>query len=175
MAKVSFSKLGLTKNQEVKILNWNEQNIEVRQYLPISEKLELISNVINFAHDGNANFANPVQVEVFTGLELLYAYTNISFTDKQKEDPAKLFDLVKSSRLLDSVIMLIPANEYTDLVTGVQNSITAIYAYQNSVMGVLDNISTDYSNLNLDATEIQKALSDPNNMSLLKNVLTKLG
>lgn len=175
MAKVSFSKLGLTKNQEVKILNWNEQNIEVRQYLPISEKLELISNVINFAHDGNANFANPVQVEVFTGLELLYTYTNISFTDKQKEDPAKLFDLVKSSRLLDSVIMLIPANEYTDLVTGVQNSITAIYAYQNSVMGVLDNISTDYSNLNLDATEIQKALSDPNNMALLKNVLTKLG
>lgn len=175
MAKVSFSKLGLTKNQEVKILNWNEQNIEVRQYLPISEKLELISNVINFAHDGNANFANPVQVEVFTGLELLYAYTNISFTDKQKEDPAKLFDLVKSSRLLDSVVMMIPANEYTDLVTGVQNSITAIYAYQNSVMGVLDNISTDYSNLNLDATEIQKALSDPNNMALLKNVLTKLG
>lgn len=175
MAKVSFSKLGLIKNQEVKILNWNEQNIEVRQYLPISEKLELISNVINFAHDGNANFANPVQVEVFTGLELLYAYTNISFTDKQKEDPAKLFDLVKSSRLLDSVIMLIPANEYTDLVTGVQNSITAIYAYQNSVMGVLDNISTDYSGLNLDATEIQKALSDPNNMALLKNVLTKLG
>lgn len=175
MAKVSFSKLGLTKNQEVKILNWNEQNIEVRQYLPISEKLELISNVINSAHDGNSNFANPVQVEVFTGLELLYAYTNISFTDKQKEDPAKLFDLVKSSRLLDSVIMLIPAKEYTDLVTGVQNSITAIYAYQNSVMGVLDNISTDYSNLNLDATEIQKALSDPNNMALLKNVLTKLG
>lgn len=175
MAKVSFSKLGLTKNQEVKILNWNEQNIEVRQYLPISEKLELISNVINFAHDGNANFANPVQVEVFTGLELLYAYTNINFTDKQKEDPTKLFDLVKSSRLLDSVIMMIPVNEYTDLVTGVQNSITAIYAYQNSVMGVLDNISTDYSNLNLDAIEIQKALSDPNNMALLKDVLTKLG
>lgn len=175
MAKVSFSKLGLTKNQEVKILNWNEQNIEIRQYLPISEKLELISNVINFAHDGNANFANPVQVEVFTSLELLYAYTNINFTDKQKEDPAKLFDLVKSSSLLDSVIMMIPANEYNDLVTGVQSSITAVYAYQNSVMGVLDNISTDYSNLNLDATEIQKALSDPNNMALLKNVLTKLG
>lgn len=175
MAKVSFSKLGLTKNQEVKILNWNEQNIEVRQYLPISEKLELISNVINFAHDGNANFANPVQVEVFTGLELLYAYTNISFTDKQKEDPAKLFDLVKSSRLLDSVIMLIPANEYTDLVTGVQNSITAIYAYQNSVMGILDNISTDYSNLSLDATEIREQLSNENNLRLLKDVISKLG
>lgn len=175
MAKVSFTKLGLTKNQDIKILNWNDQNIEVRQYLPISEKLELISNVINSAHNGNANFANPVQVEAFTGLELLYAYTNITFTDKQKEDPAKLFDLVKSSHLLDNVIATIPVDEYNDLVNGVQNSVTAIYAYQNSVLGVLDNISTDYSNLNLDATEIQKALSDPNNMNLLKEVLTRLG
>ena len=175
MAKVSFSKLGLTKNQEVKILNWNEQNIEVRQYLPISEKLELISNVINFAHDENANFANPVQVEVFTGLELLYAYTNINFTDKQKEDPAKLFDLVKNSHLLDSVIMMIPTNEYNDLVTGIQSSITAIYTYRNSVMGILENISADYSNLNLDATEIQQKLADPNNLELLRDVLAKLG
>ena len=42
-------------------------------------------------------------------------------------------------------------------------------------MGILDTISTDYSNLNLDASEIQKKLSDPNNLTLLKDVLTKLG
>lgn len=175
MAKVSFSKLGLTKNQEVKILNWNEQNIEVRQYLPISEKLELISNVINFAHDGNANFANPVQVEVFTGLELLYAYTNINFTDKQKEDPAKLFDLVKNSHLLDSVIMMIPTNEYNDLVTGIQSSITAIYTYRNSVMGILENISADYSELSLEASEIQKKLAEGDGINFLQEVMAKMG
>ena len=33
----------------------------------------------------------------------------------------------------------------------------------------------DYSNLNLDATEIQKKLADPNNMELLKSIMTKLG
>ena len=36
MAKVSFTKLGLSKNQEVKIVEYNEQNIEVKQYLPIN-------------------------------------------------------------------------------------------------------------------------------------------
>lgn len=175
MAKVSFTKLGLAKNQDIKILNWNDQNIEIRQYLPISEKLELITNVINAAHDGNANFANPVQAEVFTGLELLYAYTNITFTDKQKEDPAKLFDLVKSSHLLDNVIAMIPIDEYNNLINGIQDSITAIYAYQNSVMGVLDNVSVDYNNLKFDATEIQNKLANPENLDLLRSILTKLG
>ena len=42
MAKVSFTKLGLKKNEEVGILHINEQDIEVKQYLPINEKLELI-------------------------------------------------------------------------------------------------------------------------------------
>ena len=31
MAKVSFTKLGLNKNQEVKHVVWNEQTIEVKQ------------------------------------------------------------------------------------------------------------------------------------------------
>ena len=42
-------------------------------------------------------------------------------------------------------------------------------------MGILENISADYSNLNLDATEIQSKLADPNNMALLRDVLSKLG
>jgi hypothetical protein len=33
--KVSFSKLDLKKNQEVKTIEVNEQIIEVRQYVPI--------------------------------------------------------------------------------------------------------------------------------------------
>ena len=39
MAKVSFTKLGLTKNQEVKILNWNDQDIEIKQYLSVKDKM----------------------------------------------------------------------------------------------------------------------------------------
>ena len=51
----------------------------------------------------------------------------------------------------------------------------AIYTYRNSVLGILESISQDYSALNLDATEIQQKLADPDNMALLKQVLTKLG
>lgn len=174
MAKVSFTKLGLKKNEEVGILHINEQDIEVKQYLPINEKLELISSVINSAADEN-NFSNPVKENVFLTLEILYHYTNINFTDKQKEDPVKLYDLVVSSGLVNKVTDLIPEEELDEVINGVAQSVKAIYTYRNSVLGILESVSQDYSNLNLDATEIQQKLADPDNMTLLKQVLTKLG
>lgn len=175
MAKVAFTKLGLVKNQEVKNLKWNEQNIEVKQYLPISEMLDVVASIVNRAHDGESNFSNPIKVDIYTALEILFNYTNINFTDKQKEDVLKLYDLVIGSGLYNEVLKLIPAEEYGRLIKAIDDTITAVYAYQNSVMGVLDTISTDYSNLNLDATDIQSKLADPNNMEFLKSVLTKLG
>lgn len=174
MAKVSLTKLGLKVNQDVKIVDFNEQDIEVKQYLPVNEKLELISNVINLSHDDN-NFANPVKVSIFTTLEIMYAYTNINFTEKQKEDPSKLYDMLISSGLVKKIVSMIPEEEYHEILCGVSDSIDAVYTYRNSVMGILDMVSADYSALNLNATEIQQKLADPNNMALLKGVLSELG
>lgn len=174
MAKVSLTKLGLKVNQDIKNTEFNKQIVEVKQYLPINEKLELISSVINSAADEN-NFSNPVKENVFLTLEILYHYTNINFTDKQKEDPVKLYDLVVSSGLVNKVTDLIPGEELNEVINGVAQSVKAIYTYRNSVLGILESISQDYSALNLDATEIQQKLTDPDNMALLKQVLTKLG
>ena len=174
MAKVSFTKLGLSKNQEVKEVKFNEQIIEVKQYLPVNDKLMLISDVINMSM-GENNFANPVQVSVFTTIGILEYYTNINFTEKQKEDPAKLYDLVVSNDFAGKIVDAIPEEEYEQLIDGIEDSIEAYYNYRNSVMGILDAVSHDYSNLNLDASKIQKELGDPNNMALLREVLTKLG
>ena len=167
MAKLAFTKLGLKTNNQIKTIQFNEQEIEVKQYLPINEKLEMISNVINLSADDN-NFANPVKVSVFTTLEILFHYTNITFTEKQKEDPVKLYDLVISNGLMSEIIKAIPEGEYAEVLCGGEDSINAIYTYRNSVLGIMDTISADYSNLNLDATEIQKKLGDPENMAFLK-------
>ena len=42
MAKLSFNKLGLTKNQDIVNITFNNQVIEVKQYLPVNDKLQLI-------------------------------------------------------------------------------------------------------------------------------------
>ena len=174
MAKVSLAKLGLKVNQDIKTIEFNEQIIEVKQYLPVNDKLELISNVINLAHDEN-NFSNPVKISVFTALEIMYAYTNINFTDKQKEDPTKLYDMLFSSGLVAAVVNAIPEAEYHEVLCGVTDSIDAIYTYRNSILGIMENIASDYKDLDFNAEEIQQKIGDPNNMAFLKEVLAKLG
>ena len=174
MAKVSFSKLGLKVNQDKAVVKFNEQDIEVIQYLPVNEKLALISRVLNAAADEN-NFANPVKLDIYLTLEIIFTYTNINFTDKQKEDSAKLYDLILNGGLLEAILSVLPQEEYDALTYGLKTSAEAIYTYRNSVMGILDIIGSDYSNLNLDAEEIQKKIGDPDNLALLKNIMTKLG
>lgn len=176
MAKIAFTKLGLTKAAEsaTKTVEINGQLVEVKQYLPVNDKLELISNVLNLAADDN-NFSNPVKLDVCTSLEIVFAYTNISFTEKQKEDFIKLYDLFESNGIFNKIIAEIPAEEYKAIVNGVEECAQAVYTYRNSVMGVLDIVSQDYSDMSLDAQQIHAALGNPENLTLLKNVMTKLG
>ena len=174
MPKIGFTKLGLKPNNEIQYIEFNEQTIEVKQYLSVEEKLELITKVLELSHDSN-NFSNPVKVSVYTTLEIIEKYTNVNFTEKQKENPTKLYDLLVGNGFAAAVIKAIPEPEYDEILTGIKQTIKSVYKYQNSVLGILDTISQDYSNLNLDATEIQKKLADPNNMELLKGIMTKLG
>ena len=174
MAKLAFTKLGLKINDEIKTIEFNEQAIEVKQYLPVNEKLEVISEVLNNSADDN-NFANPVKVDVYTAIAVLEAYTNISFTEKQKENVTKLYDIVVSTGFYNRVIEAIPHEEINSLTVAINDTIDAFYRYRNSVVGILENISTDYSNLNLDASAIQQKLADPENMELLRSILSKLG
>ena len=174
MAKIAFTKLGLKVDKENEIINWNDQEIEIKQYLPVNEKLELISRIINNSAE-DMKFYNVGKIEIFTTLEIIFAYTNINFTDKQKEDVCKLYDLFMSSDLMDEIFAHIPESELDWISDTVKDTFESIYSYQNSVMGILDSINQDYSNLNLDATEIQKKIADPENLELLKSIMTRLG
>lgn len=174
MAKLSFTKLGLKPNNEIVNIHFREQIIEVKCYLPVEEKLDLIGRVLELSHDSN-NFSNPVKVDVYTMLEIIDKYTNITFTDKQKENPTKLYDLIVGNGLAAAVVNAIPGAEYEVLTDAINRTIKSVYKYQNSVLGILDSITTDYSNLNLDADEIRKKIGDPENLALLKDIMTKLG
>lgn len=118
---------------------------------------------------------NPLKVELFGTLEIIYAYSNISFTEKQREDSVNLYDTLVGSGVADKIIAEIPKVEYEGVLETINECIKHIYAYKNSAVGIIESIVQDYDGLNLDATTIQKQLADPNNMALLKDILTKLG
>lgn len=174
MAKVPFTKLSLSKNTSIKEIEWNNQKIEIKQYLPIGEKLDLISRVINFSTDDHV-FYNPCKVEIFELIEIILTYTNINITDKQSEDILKLYDLFVSSGFADKVKEVIPEEEVGYIDNSVWATIKEIYRYRDSAMGVMEQIVQDYKDVDLDARKITEQLSNNENLSLIKDVVTKLG
>lgn len=176
MAKLAYSKLGLNKmiNKDPIIIEFNDQQIEVTQYLPVDKKLELISDIINDSIDDNTYY-NPCRIEIFMVTKIIEAYTNLNITDKQKEDIFKFYDQLMASGFANKVLENIPKEDYDFIYGSVIKTIKGIYKQKNSALGILESISTDYSNLSLDASEIQSKLADPENLELLRAVLTKLG
>lgn len=174
MAKLPFSKLSVKLDTDINYLPWGEYNIEVSKYLPMGEKTEMVSKIINKSSDNNGYY-NPLKVKVYLALEVVYRYTNLSFTEKQKENELKLYDMIISSGLFDKIIELIPEAEWKDLQTTVWDTISNIYEYKNSILGILETVSGDYENLNLDALQLSQEIGNPDNIELLRNVLDKLG
>ena len=175
MAKIGLTKLGLKKNTNLIQLNWNDQIIEIKEYLPIQEKLDLIGRIVNQSLDDN-NFVNPARLQIFMTLEIFYTYTNINFTDKQKEDFLGLYDLLVSNGLQNDVFnALYEVGELQIINDTCHAVIDEIYKYKNSALGIMQAISQDYSNLDLDADKLKEKIANKENVEFLKEVMDKMG
>ena len=175
MAKVPFTKFKCKINEDSVPVQIGEETVAVKQYLPIQEKLGLIGRVVEQAHEQDANYSNPVKCEVFTELEIIFTYTNISFTDKQKEDLPKLYDMLKSSGIIETIIQSIPTKELDILLSGIWRSVESIYTYQNSALGILDGIKNNYNAADFDVEKLQEALKDISNSSLVQDIVPLIG
>ena len=174
MAKVAFSKLGLKKTEEIEIIEWNEQKIEVKQYLPIEDKLDMIANIINQSADYNGYY-NPARIYIFTILEMIDYYTNISLTEKQKADVFKTFDLFVNSGLSAAIFDKINPYEYNQIKSWVHELINSIYVYKNSVVGIMDTIKEDFNLMDLDTEKLVERLGNKENIEFINELLNKMG
>ncbi len=179
MAKVPFSKLQASVNGSDCLLSYcnkagEEIKYEVKRYLPLGEKMDLVSRIVNLSVDDNG-FYNPMRVKLYMTLETVYAYTNLSFTDKMKEDPYKLYDILVSTDIFTDVVNVIREKDWKEIQESVWSVIENIYKYRNSVLGILEAVRDDYSSVSFDAEALQNELSNPENVQLLRDVLNKLG
>lgn len=175
MAKLAFSKLNKIKNVSDKTISIGDNDIILKQYLPLADKLELIIAVIEQAGNGEEGFFNLVKLEAFYRIEMVKRYTNISFTDKQLEDIPKLYDALVLNNIWNIIINEIPEQEQEYIWNNILSMAKEITTYNNSILGILKSVSQNYDQLNLDATEIQKKIGDPENLALLKAMVNKTG
>ena len=141
MAKVSYANLKLKINQEVKTIDYNGTNIEIIQYLPIEDKYDLMMISLQKAKENDVY--HPLKLDMYFHLYLVYMYTNISFTDKQRENELKLYDTLYSNGIIDLVLSNIPETEYNELQLYITRYIKDVYKNQNNITSLLRTFIDD--------------------------------
>jgi hypothetical protein len=141
MSKISYASLKLKNTNEVKTIDFMGNNIEVLQYLPVEDKYTLMMSVLE---QGKQNdIYNPFKIDIYFHLYLVYMYTNINFTDKQRENENKLYDALCGSGLLDEIISAIPENEYVELQQYIEAYIDTDMNYKTTVAALIKSIIND--------------------------------
>jgi hypothetical protein len=77
---------------------------------------------------------------MFFHLHLVYLYTNITFTDKQREDEYKLYDTLHSNGIINNVLENIPEIEYETLFELMQERIEIEMEYNTTAAAMIENI-----------------------------------
>lgn len=175
MAKISFTKLNKIKSFDPIEITIGDQKIEVEQYLPLEKKVDLITAVIEQSGNGEEGFFNIVKLEAYYIIEMIKAYTNISFTEKQLEDATKLYDAIRMNDVWAAVADAIPEEERCYIWENIMALAREITNYNNSVLGVLKAISSNRDKLNFDITELINNIKDPEALSLLKGMVDLTG
>ena len=155
MAKMSYAGLKLKVNSEVKTIDVGENQIEVLQYLPIDDKYTLLNVTLQKAKEGA--IYNPLKKDMFFHLNIIYMYTNLTFTEKQREDESKIYDTLVSNGVLDKVLEVIPETEFNTLYSYLNEQEKAILTYKNTMGGVVTEL---IENLPLQAEQMQKIVDN---------------
>ena len=153
--KVSYANMKLKVNTSVKTFDFCGQKVEVLQYLPAQDKYDLLMVTLQKSMENGAY--NEFKLNLYFELNLVYMYTNISFTEKQREDEFKLYDLLLSSGLLDQVIEAIPAEEYDYICEQIDNLEEDLLNFDNTLASLVRNI---IENLPIQAEEMQKIVDN---------------
>ena len=118
-------------------ITFEGNTIEVKEYLPIAEKYNLVKTTIAEATEDNG-LISDIQLDLFFNINLLMQYTDIQFSDD--DTPAKIYDDALNSGLLDAVIKAIPNKEYNALYEYITKEVANQERYAGTMAGTLEAI-----------------------------------
>ena len=153
----------------------DEKEILIKTWLPTHDLLQLISRIVNRSVDEH-DYCNPCRVKIVSGVEMVLACSNVEVPDYENADICEIYDYLYANKIIDAVS---DATKETGLWWMVMDSVNevvdSVYKYSNSARGIIRGITSDLEDVQFDAEAIQEKLGNPENLALLKDILTKLG
>ena len=138
MAKIPFTDLKLKENVVAKTFKYQDKTIEVLQYLPFEDKYDLV--MITLQNSLEDNIYNPMKLNMYFHLYLVMMYTNIEFSEEDRADLSKLYDILESNGIVEQVINLVPEAEYNQLLSDMTDIIDRRLEAKKIIGNLLDKL-----------------------------------
>lgn len=167
-----FSDIDTKYKKEFKTFTWCDKEIKVSQYLPIDEKIALID--IALQKSMNNGMVHPLQLKKYYELGLVYMYTDVIFSDEDRADEAKLYDVLYCSNFINDVIKAIPAREIQTLAEMLKETKIAIEKHKVSVVGIIETLINTIENEIPHIMDMLNNLTPENAQQLLQMISSKV-
>lgn len=171
---MKYSELNLrepeVENRTIKLNSGVE--LEVRAYLPIDDKANLITWAINLALDDRTGCISPVRFEVCFALGVVKWYAGIEFDDDVSL--SDIYDMFEQNEVINQVMGAIPVDEIDFVRDLAKDTAEDIVRYNNSFMGMIQNTNTDTLALSDEVRNIVDAIQNGKGLeqlSVIKDVV----
>lgn len=131
----------LTTLKEYKEIKLDSLNIKVLQYLPISDKIDIIQ--IALQKSEQSGIYNELLLDMYFHLHIIFCYTDLEFSEEDLSDLMSLYDRLESHGFIDQVIDAMNDDEYNILVKYLDIMKNENLKYKNTAAAVLSRIIQD--------------------------------
>lgn len=130
-----------TRTNSVVIDKDKNMEIEVLQYLPIEDKIDLIQIALQKSLENGVY--NEIKLDMYFNLYIVYMYSNIEFTDEEKADEFKLYNELQSNDIIVHVIAGMEDGEYDCLLDYLKTMQESNEIYRTSAAALLQTFIQD--------------------------------
>ena len=124
-----------------KTITLNEKTIQVKSYLPISDKMDVVQITIQKADNGR--YIDQLALDMFFELNLVYSYSNIEVTQEDRDDQFALYDRWTQDGTINTVISAIPDEEYNKLSEAIDETVEDLMRYRGTAAAVVNSFVQD--------------------------------
>lgn len=168
---MKFSEIREPIKMAFKEITFNGKNIKVKQYLPVTEKSQLIMDIFSVSpvEKGNVNY---MMLSVGYDIYMIKHYTDIEYEEETLSD---IYDYIHSSGLFNEIFNKIPVSEKSIVETWIQKEVDNALEYQRGARGIMEAIVADYDLTKFKAEDIADELRQTEGLTLIKDIVDKLG
>lgn len=144
-------------------------DVQVKQYLSIEEKSNLVTFVTNGAMDDETGIIDPIRTEVYFALGVCDWYTDIDFDYFSNDfNIVEIYDLLETNGVINLILSEIPKQELQFLEEAVKDTMETLGRYNFSAVGIIKGMNNNAGNLNEQLNEIIKRMQSEEGQETFK-------